>query len=165
MHTAIGMKALWWMPSLLHCPIFSHSSQRQSVMTLVIHDTSYSQAVHLNTKGGERGAKENEKREEGEENRTHRWKDWSRHRGGTPGSFLNRGNKEACGWRQEEDGDKWAEIISGSQLYRFKISQISSKRHTPKAVFLFIYLVLSEKEINTRHKSSMHIYFLFGTEV
>lgn len=57
-HTAIGMKALWWMPSLLHCPIFSYSFQRvkcRSAATLVIYDTSYSQAVHLNTKGGERG--------------------------------------------------------------------------------------------------------------
>lgn len=44
--------------SLLHCPIFSYSCQRvkcRGAATLVIHDTSYTQAVHLSSKGGERG--------------------------------------------------------------------------------------------------------------
>lgn len=92
----------------------------------------------LCTKGGERGGEgRREERGRGGEQDTP-VKGWSRRRGGTPGSFLNRGNKEACGWRQEEDDDEQVEIISGSQLYWLKISQILRKRHTPKAVFFYL---------------------------
>lgn len=44
--------------SLLHCPIFSYSWQQvkcQGAATLVIYDMSYTQAVHLSSKGGEGG--------------------------------------------------------------------------------------------------------------
>lgn len=76
------------MPSLPHCPIFSYSFQRvkcRSAVTLVILDTSYSQAVHLNTKGGERGGEGR-----GEE----------RGRGGEQDTPVNR-LKPAQGWDAE----------------------------------------------------------------
>lgn len=133
--------------SLLHCPIFSYSSQRvkcRGAATLVIHDTSSTQAVHPKSKGGEWGGEG--RREE-------------RGRGGEQDTPVKR-LESAEGWdigliseqRQQRSprlkaGERWwwagGNHGSGTQLYWFKISQTSSKRHTSKAVFL------SEKEINT----------------
>lgn len=135
---------------LLYCPIFTYSCQQvkcQGAATLVIHDMSYTQAVHLSSKGGERGG---EGRSE------------ERGRGGEQDTPVKR-LESAEGWdtglvseqrqqrslRLEAGERRWragGNDGSGTQLYRFKLSQLSSKLH-----------FLSEKEIN--HNSQHECIF------
>lgn len=110
--------------SLLHCPIFSYSCQQvkcQGAATLVIYDMSYTQAVHLSSKGGERGGEgRSEERGRGGEQdipvkRLESAEGWD--------TGLVSEQKQQRSLRLEKDGNDG----SGTQLYGFKLSQLSSK--------------------------------------
>lgn len=153
MHTAIGMKALWWMPSLLHCPIFSYSFQWvkcRSAATLVILEL-FAGCASEHQKRRARGRRK--KRRERKGRRTGHTGERLEPAQGWDAGLVSK-HRQQRSLRLKAGGRRWR---AGGNHQRLTAVLIN-KRHTPKAVFF-----LSEQEINPPHPACTYISRLAQT--
>lgn len=160
MHTAIGMKALWWMPSLLHCPIFSYSFQWvkcRSAATLVILEL-FAGCASEHQKRRARGRRK--KRRERKGRRTGHTGERLEPAQGWDAGLVSK-QRQQRSLRLKAGGRRWRAGGNHQRLTAVLIknkSNIAQKAHPQSCVF-FIWTG------NKSTTSSMYIYFPFGTDV